>query len=154
MSIICGMYHFLSMVQSAVPIPVHIKMLVFKTYIYNCKYSNRKYCSNSQFNTYFCSQCCSINCTNRQLETKGVIQTVSLSIQWMNTLTCQWGLKSDVIMVTSPVRTLCSVPSVSALERFDCVTHFGFAHSFCAPDNSINIIIIICNLWRNFIHLF
>ena len=83
------------------------------------------------------------NCSNRQLETKGVIQTVSLSIQSMNTLTCQWGLKSDVIMVTSLIRTLRSVPSVSVLERFDCVTHFGFAHSFCATDNSINIIIII-----------
>ena len=32
----------------------------------------------------------------------------------------QWGLKNDIIIVTSLIRTLRSVPSVSVLERFDC----------------------------------
>ena len=32
----------------------------------------------------------------------------------------QWGLKNDIIIVTSLISTLRSVPSVSVLERFDC----------------------------------
>ena len=32
----------------------------------------------------------------------------------------QWGLKNDIIIVTSRIWTLRSIPSVSVLERFDC----------------------------------
>ena len=39
---------------------------------------NRKYCGNSQFNTY---SVCSAVLTTVTKETKGVVQTVSLSIQ-------------------------------------------------------------------------
>ena len=35
MSIICGMCHSVTLSQSAIPIPEHVKMLVFKTYTYN-----------------------------------------------------------------------------------------------------------------------
>ena len=54
-------------------------MLGFKTYIYNCKYGNRKYCGNSQFNTYSVCSAILYNCT--YMLTEGVIQTVPLSIQ-------------------------------------------------------------------------
>ena len=45
-------------------------------------------------------------------------------MDWINTITCQWGPNGDVIIVTSfirthIIRTLCSVPSLFLLERFD-----------------------------------
>ena len=55
MSIICGMYHFLTAVtqtltlhQSAIPMPERVKMLVFKTDIYDCKYSKGRTMRNNR----------------------------------------------------------------------------------------------------------
>ena len=54
-SIICGMYHFLTAVtqtltlhQSAIPMPGRVKMLVFKTDIYDCKYSKGRTIRNNR----------------------------------------------------------------------------------------------------------
>ena len=54
-SMICGMYRFLSSVtptltvhQSAIPMPERVKMLVFKTDIYNCKLSKGRTIRNNR----------------------------------------------------------------------------------------------------------
>ena len=128
----------LTLGQSAISIPEHVKMLVFKTYIYNCKYGNRKYCGNSQFNTYsvcsavpYCNKWQSYECIMKNM----YVNCVTIYVNWRRNSDCaivhsmssvidnQYGLESDVIILTSLKRTLqfALSLSVSVLKRFDCI---------------------------------
>ena len=66
-----------------------------------------------------------------------VTQTLTLSVTDTSTRTYQWGLKRDVIIVTSLIRDLSDVPSVSVLERFNCTYILG---RMCFVERSIHLI--------------
>ena len=101
----------LTLSQTAIPIPEHVKMLVFKTYIYNCKYGNRKYCGNSQFNTYsvcsavlYCNKWQSYECIMKNM----YVTCETIYVNWRRNLDCsivlQWVASltiSRVLRVTS-----------------------------------------------------
>ena len=60
-----------------------------------------------------------------------VTQTLTLSVTDTSTRTYQWGLTRDVIIVTSLIRDLSDVPSVSVLERFYCT--YSLTYSGAPP---------------------